>query len=232
MNYGEAVLQRLRPTRIYRKGMYEAQALVAPITARFVTLRGKSFQAWGDEYPYFVDPYHTTWRNERSVEVPLARQFLSKTTGVGMEFGNVLGHYRREPPPWDVVDKYERSAGVLNIDVLDYSPARPLDFIVSISTLEHVGWDELPRQPQKADDAFEHLRSLLAAGGRMFLTVPLGHNATVDDAVLAGRWPTTRQVTMLRTPGGWIESRVPTWRPYDRRRGANAVWAAEIAAPC
>ena len=36
-----------------------------------------------------------------------------------------------------------RPAGVQNFDVLDFDPG-PLDWIIAISTLEHVGWDEEP----------------------------------------------------------------------------------------
>jgi hypothetical protein len=38
-----------------------------------------------------------------------------------------------------VLDKYEQAPGVINEDVVSFSPPQKYDLIVSVSTLEHVG---------------------------------------------------------------------------------------------
>jgi hypothetical protein len=57
-----------------------------------------------------------------------------------------------------VADKYEVSPGVINKDIVEFVPPQKYDLIVSISTLEHVGWNEQPREPTKLLRAIEHLR--------------------------------------------------------------------------
>ena len=59
--------------------------------------------------------------------------------------------------------------------------------ILSISTLEHVGWDEEPRRPEKILGAFENLKCLLARGGRIVVTLPLGYNGPMDQWVREGK---------------------------------------------
>jgi SAM-dependent methyltransferase len=133
----------------------------------------------GDTYECIVHPYNATWRNERAAELPLARSFLNRMPGRGLEVGNVLAHYG--PIDHVVVDRYERADGVVNVDASEYTAEEPFDFIVSISTLEHVGWDEGEvRQPDKARQTVEHLRTLLAPSGVLFLTCPAGYNPGLD----------------------------------------------------
>jgi SAM-dependent methyltransferase len=138
----------------------------------------------GREYRYFRHPHNATWQNERAVEVPIARTaVLEATGGRVLEIGNVLGHYMRHEH--DVVDKYEAGANVQNVDVLAFEADEPYDLIVSVSTLEHVGWDEAERDPDKIPRAVERLRSLLAPGGRALVTLPVGYNPWLDDLLKA-----------------------------------------------
>lgn len=197
-------------------------------------MRGQTFDAWpGSRLPYFVHRHNSTWLNERAVELPLVIDFLRRHgTGKGMEFGNVLMHYGIDGPP-EIVDKYERNPRVVNVDILDYAPKPPLDYIVSISTLEHVGWDERPKEPAKVLRAFEHLQSLLVPGGRMLLTAPLGHNDFLDEAVMGGQLAVDRQMTLVRADRhSWHPTEELCWGPYPGRTGlgADSVWVAEIVA--
>lgn len=99
-----------------------------------------------------------------------------------LEVGNVLNQYRFFQH--DVVDKYEIGAGVVNVDVTDFRPAFPYPCIVSISTLEHVGFDEEQADLTKFEKAVNHLREqCLESQGTMIITVPLGHNPVVDRIV-------------------------------------------------
>lgn len=139
-----------------------------------------TFAFRGETHRCFVHPYNGTWRNERAAEIPLARHFLGQVSGRGLEVGNVLSHYG--PIHHTVVDRYERDyPDAVNVDILDYAIDTPLDYVISISTIEHVGWDEAgPGDPDKARRAIAHLRSLLSPSGTMFVTCPAGHNPGVD----------------------------------------------------
>lgn len=125
-----------------------------------VTLASKSFSFNGKNYHYFVHPHNFTWRNERAIEVPVGRKLLEnyKTQEI-LEVGNVLNHYF--PVSHDVLDKYEIAPGVINEDVVSYKPAKKYDLILSLSTLEHVGWDEIPQEKNKILKAVAHLKTLL-----------------------------------------------------------------------
>jgi SAM-dependent methyltransferase len=153
--------------------------------ASFRLLR-RRFTFAGRSYPYFVHPYLTTWRTERCVEIPLANAALDRHRGGRvLEIGNVLGHYDRSGH--DVVDKYEHAQGVLNVDVLDYHPSARYELVLAVSTLEHVGFDgPEPPDPDKPRRALEHLATLLAPGGELLVTLPLGYNSHVDEALGTG----------------------------------------------
>ncbi|MGB7533655.1 MAG: hypothetical protein WA977_11870 [Halobacteriota archaeon] len=97
-------------------------------------------------YRYFYHPHNTTWKNERAVEVPIILEKIHSYQGGRIfEVGNVLSHYVHFQH--DIVDKYDKADGVINQDVVDFQPSEneKYDLIVSISTIEHVGWDETPR---------------------------------------------------------------------------------------
>ncbi len=55
--------------------------------------------------------------------------------------------------------------------------------IVRISTFEHIGFDENPRDPGKILAAIENTRNLLALAGRAIITLPLGYNSELDDLI-------------------------------------------------
>jgi len=138
-----------------------------------------TFTFQGGTYTQFWHRYNSTWRNERAVEIPIIRGVVRRSPGARiLEVGNVLSHYG--PVSHEVVDKYEKAEGVINEDICSYAPLEKYDLILSISTLEHVGWDEEPRRPEKILSAFENLKCLLALGGRIVVTLPLGYNRPMD----------------------------------------------------
>ncbi|MFK5282271.1 hypothetical protein ACI3PL_22195, partial [Lacticaseibacillus paracasei] len=53
-----------------------------------------------------------------------------------LEVGNVLSNFM--PCNHIVVDKFEKASGVLNVDIVDYRSTHKFDFIISISTFEHI----------------------------------------------------------------------------------------------
>ena len=107
---------------------------------------------------------------------------------------------------------------MLNRDVLDLGGLDRFDLIVAISTLEHVGWDESPRDPAKAKRAIDVLQSLLAPGGLLAITVPVGYNPAFDAALSSGDVPLDRAVALRRAGGTrWREvTPAAVWSvPYD-----------------
>lgn len=175
------------------------------------------------------EPYNRTWLNERQLELAVAFDFLDRLPpgAVGLEVGNVLAHYRRVTH--HVVDKYERAPAVDNIDVVDLPGGRRYDYIVAISTLEHAGRDESPRDHGKSAHAVRHLRSLLRPGGTLLLTVPVGYNDALDAAVLSLPVCAKETYALDRT---WRWRRRPVterdFRYHYELRCAQAVWIGEI----
>jgi len=127
-----------------------------------------------------------SYTTERMVEIPIIINELQKDMKI-LEVGNVLhGHcnFKR-----DIVDKYEIAKGVINCDIIDYRPVEKYDVVVSISTLEHVGFDEVDKDPDKAILAIKMIRSFLKPNGKVFVTVPLGYNKSLDQRIADGRIP-------------------------------------------
>src|SRR6266567_2545630 len=139
----------------------------------------------GDLLPYTFTRYNNSFRNERTVEISIAKWFLAKGSGRLLEVGNVLNHYGHTGHT--VLDKYEVIPGVLNDDIADFVPESPFDAVVAISTLEHVGWDEHPRTPEKIFRAIDNVKNCVGhPGGRVLVTMPIGYNKALDAGLRAG----------------------------------------------
>lgn len=168
----------------------------------------KKFKFQNQKYDYFHHPYNTG--GERTVEVPIiwkaVEEYMASKKSI-LEVGNVLSHYF--PVFHTVVDKYEPGEGVINEDIVNYNPSKKYDLIVSISTLEHVGWDEEPREPEKILRAIERLEDFLADGGKMIVTLPLGYNSEMDKYLREGKISFSRIYFMKRVTRSnkWIEKR-------------------------
>lgn len=166
------------------------QKLVDILMYRLINLtqQNKQFTFNHKRYYYSLSRYNYTWKNERSVEIPIIYKLLENNKNKDvLEVGNVLSHYYLTSH--DVLDKYEKASGVINEDVVDYSPSKKYDLIVSISTLEHVGWEEKPQEPQKIIPAIKKLKSLLKENGQLIITLPLGYsnpflNKAIQDQTL------------------------------------------------
>ena len=147
---------------------------------------GERFQIGERKFDYFYHRRNATWVNERAIEIPIVWSYVLQFSGRRvLEVGNVLSHYFRTNH--DVVDKYEKKKHVINEDIIEFSPRGGYDLIVSISTLEHVGWDETPRDADKIPVVVDRLRQLLNPGGTLVMTAPLGYNDYLDDHLRNGR---------------------------------------------
>ncbi len=205
----------------------------ARYAARRLTETPETFEYRGERYTVVHHRSGRTWLTERAIELPVAMRFVDGfgPLGFGLEVGNVLSRYR--PVHHRVVDKYEQAPRVENIDVLDVATERPFDFIVSISTLEHAGWDEAERDLDKPLRAIHHLRSLLRSdGGRLLVTLPLGYNPAVDRVALDGTSGAAYGEILVRDRHlRWAAADRP--EPQQLRyefelRSATAVWIGEF----
>jgi len=187
---------------------------------------GRAFRARGVDYPYFYHPYNETYRNERAVEIPIVWSIVQLVPPERvLEVGNVLSHYF--PTRHDVVDKYEHAPRVQNVDVVDFRPTHPYDLIVSISTLEHVGFNEKPLEPGKPWRAIGNLRRCLSPQGRLVVTLPMGANPHLDRMLPEGRIPLDDPLCLRRISAdnrwreaSWEEIRHARYRhPYHNANG-------------
>lgn len=192
--------------------------------------------------------YNVTWLNERGVELAVVADWLARgpviapewPAGRMLEVGNVLGHYPEvEVQPHSIIDRYERGDGVANLDVFDSTGT--YHTIVSISTLEHVRWDEPePREPDGAWRAIEHLAASLEPGGRMLVTIPTGHHPVLDQQ-LSDRIGTGASFDIEGEPGGrveactltrngstWAPEWVQTDEPWFLDYGLSTPWAESV----
>lgn len=141
----------------------------------------ESFLFQGKKYYYLFHPYCTTWKNERCAIIPIALDLVMNYHEKGkniLEVGNVLSHVC--DIHHDIVDKYEMENNVINEDIVDYQPAKRYDLIISIVTLQHVGYSEIPRDPNKVSIVIANLKRILSADGLIVILHALGENEEMD----------------------------------------------------
>ncbi len=140
----------------------------------------------GDAQFAYRDSWHNwTWLNERAVEIPIAAAALAGVAAPrAIEVGAVMTHYGAHGHR--VVDKYENGVEIEQIDIFDLAPEPLYDLVLSVSTLEHVGWDEPNRDAELALRAAEHLKLMVAPGGELLVTVPVGYHPRLDAAIRSG----------------------------------------------
>ena len=174
---------------------------------RWRRLRGPhTFEFAGQTHRYWIHPYILD--NERAIEIPIVLACLGDRRGRILEVGNVLVNYTSFPHT--VVDKYERAPSVVNEDIVQFGKGLQFDRIVTISTLEHVGWDEEPREPDKIVTAISKLKELLAPGGELVATMPLGYNSHLDELVRTGStgFPEVRFLRRISANNQWREAQL------------------------
>jgi len=158
---------------------------------KYIKNRVKNFSFNNKQYSYFWRSYNKTFQNERAIELPIILDYISKSKGQKiLEIGNVVSHYLKQN--YDIVDKYEIGDGVLNYDINDFNPKENYDLIISISTFEHIGFDEAKRYSETKGinvesfsllKAIEKTKNLLNPKGKFIFTVPMGFNGFLDDQI-------------------------------------------------
>ena len=165
-----------------------------------------TFQLQGKTYRYIFHPRiemaAPSWKNERVVALPIVWEAVKKYQQQNkriLEVGNVLSYVFQVDH--DIVDKYEITDGVINVDVVDFNPGKQYDLIVSILVLEHVGWSEIPEDPMKIIRAIENLKRLLAPGGQILAVLGLGYNPHIDNLLSKGKLMFDKQYYLKRISG-------------------------------
>lgn len=228
-----------RIARIYReKGLYYAINIIINLLLGYFYFKifksSRTFTFQGKTYNYFYHWYNVTWTNERAVEIPIAREIVRKYQGERiLEVGNVLSHYFSVNH--DILDKYEKGEDVINQDIVDFQPRGKYHLIIGISTLEHIGWDETPREPRKILLAIENLKRCLAPGGEIVVTLPLGQNHEMDKLLNKGELQFTERYFLKRVSedNKWIEVDWETaWKTkYENYISPNLLLIGYIC-PC
>ena len=155
----------------------------------------KYFEFDGLKFRYFSAFYNSTFQNERAIEIPIALFFIKKYYEKEiLEIGNVMSHYFKVN--YDIVDKYEKGRKVINSDIIDFNFKNKYDLIVSISTFEHIGFDEVIRygnvknykiRNEALVIAIEKAKNLLNPEGLFIFTAPLGFNSFLDSQLVENK---------------------------------------------
>jgi len=158
----------------------------------------KTFRFQNRNYPYFYHIYNNTIAGERIVEVPLIKGFLDDYKGQRiLEIGNVLSHYFRVGH--DILDKYEHGKHIINKDIVGFRPNHPYDLIISISTLEHIGYEYGEQyDPKKILRVIAHTKTLLCRGGLFVATLPYGYNTFVTRLIQKNTLPFDKLIYLKR----------------------------------
>lgn len=221
-------IRRFGVMEIFKK---PARMILAPVI--IPRLRSKEFEFQGEKLNLFYHAYNMTWACERCVEVPIGRRMVERArAGKVLEVGNVLGHYG--PVHHTVLDKFERSEGVINEDILDFSPSDRFDLILSLSTFEHIGFDDDSEggSGAKIQAAIQACLRLLTPGGTLVLTLPIGYNPELDQMIAADDLG-AQKATYLRRVGtlDWekCSKSAALASPYKSKYPyANAIMVAEL----
>lgn len=118
---------------------------------------------------------------ERAIEIPAAMKVVEKHRNI-LEVGNVLRLHHPELKH-TVVDLYEQGENIIHKDICDFNLKRTFDLVISLSTLEHVGFEyDDDRLRRAAGNLWKHV----GEGGTLFVTFPLGYNGALQKLVTEG----------------------------------------------
>lgn len=188
-NYFEKILNKFNfKEKGFKRAIYDILfTKIEPITSFwyiFLKIFGKKYFFYENKkIKYFYHKYNHTWMNERTLEIPIGfKEIKNIKPSELLEVGNVLKHYNKNLKH-KVIDKYEKIEGVINEDITDYETKNKYSKIICISTLEHVGFDEIPKDNNKTLKAYDKMISMLTPKGELFVTIPLGQNPHLDEFI-------------------------------------------------
>ena len=180
----------------------------------------RTFDYNGSKCKYFYHKYNTTHLNERAEEIAIIKKIVSgKKIGKILEVGNVLQHYISFEH--DIIDKYEKGKNVINRDIIDFFPESKYDLILSISTLEHIGFDDGAKDPDKILITLKKLNEILSNSGKIVVTIPLGYNPYLDN-LLKERKIFFNKLNLFKRisfDNEWVEEKIDDIRKLDIKYG-------------
>ncbi len=206
-------------------------------TVRLKLDRDRYFEFDGQRLEYYFHSYNNFGLTERCIEIPIIRDYIERLEPRStLEIGNVSNYYYEAFAALQafdrrtVVDKYERSAGVVLSDIADFRSDVTYDFIFSISTFEHMdrnrGFNRDyaaggSRGISYAADNIRHvLDELLADGGVFVLTAPIEYSEEWDATFYSG------ELEHLGASAyrcfGFEKRGELSWRPVDPDSGRRA----------
>jgi hypothetical protein len=169
----------------------------------------KSITLLNRKLPYFIHHYNATWRNERALEIAIAKALISEWAGLKvMELGNVMSYYEKHD--FCVVDKYEKSPGVIAQDFLTFVSPNPFDAFIAISTFEHIGWDEAEKSKEKLQKCFNNIYKHVNNLENILVTCPLLYNSYLDELVADDALPFAQLEFFVRSKDN------PEWSKVDK----------------
>ena len=188
---------------------YSIEKLFSPLLHVYYNSirKRENFSLNGKEYQYFYHKYRSTWANERIVEIPYFKSLAeSADSQYVLEIGNVLSHYL--PVKYDILDKYENLPNIIQEDILSFKPKKRYKLIISISTFEHIGWDENPRNPEKVKAVIDHIKSFLEKDGELVFSVPINYNPELDKMIFNNEIKLSGKTYLKRSDrkNHWIET--------------------------
>ncbi|KKQ51509.1 MAG: hypothetical protein UT40_C0006G0026 [Candidatus Woesebacteria bacterium GW2011_GWA1_39_21b] len=177
----------------------------------------KYFEFQGKKYRYFYHLYNRTVASERVIEIPIAKKYTDQFKGKNiLEVGNVLSHYFQINH--DVLDKYEKAPGVINKDVVSFNAVKKYDLIISVSTMEHVGYlGDKERNPVKFSKGIKNLKKQLKKRGLMVVTLPIFFNPYIAKKIKLKTMPFNKEYFLKRN------SFVNEWQEIDRKTALQAA---------
>lgn len=182
-------------------------------------VRQKKFIFQEKELEYFNHSYNNTHSNERCIEIPIALSFINLNNKRNiLEVGNVLSHYIQND--WDVIDRYEKGEGVINQDAAIFNANKKYDLIISISTLEHIGYDETPKVENKPLQTLKNLQKFLSPRGILIATIPLAYNRYLDTLIFNERKNLFKVTYFKRT--SWKNH----WEKVSKDRAKNIEYGS------
>ena len=193
------------------------------------------FNFAGMALEYLKHNYNDADKNMRTVEVPIIIALMKRHKDVAhfLEIGNVLSHYI--PVDHLVLDKYERIAQRsreirIRQDLMEFNSVNNFDLIVSISTIEHIGFGNYLEIGDRKWTPFEivsKIRSLLTDVGVAYVTVPIGYNPRIDRWLLEGHIGANMTGCMHRISDDnqWESCRLSQAFATDTLRPAGYPWS-------
>ncbi len=225
LHKGLRVLRREGPIiflyRLFHYLKRLGMVIITPLVVRYSSPSYFTFQ--GKKIRYVLHKQSLAWNNERSLEVPLVMEYIRNGSRNMLEVGAVLRHYY-PMLSGDVLDKFEPGEGIIHDDASTFRPSRKYDLIVSISTLEHVGFDDDAKDHHGTWKAIYNLqKNCLAKGGTMVITLPLRYNKAVDEAVFKKEYGFSEQYFFRRV--SWRN----TWKQISPDAAQKASYSFDHA---